>query len=71
MKDFSLFTRLAAGFLFLLFLCGCVNFEYTGREFAPLKQGFVPAWYQSKKQLPAGKYTKCYVLWTKNGRNSS
>ena len=57
MKDFSLFTRLAAGFLFLLFLCGCVNFEYTGREFAPLKQGFVPAWYQSKKQLPAGKYT--------------
>ena len=57
MKDFSLFTRLAAGFLFLLFLCGCVNFEYTGREFAPLKRGIVPAWYQNKKQIPSGKYT--------------
>ena len=57
MKIFSHFSRLAAGFLFLLFLCGCVNFEYTGRAFAPLKQGKVPAWYQSKKQLPAGKYT--------------
>lgn len=57
MKIFSHFSRLAAGFLFLLFLCGCVNFEYTGREFAPLKQGIVPAWYQSKKQLPSGRYT--------------
>ena len=57
MTNFSHFTRLAAGFFFLLFLCGCVNFEYTGKEFAPLKQGIVPAWYQSKKQLPAGKYT--------------
>lgn len=57
MKNFSLFPRLAAGFISVLFLCGCINFEYTGREFAPLKRGIVPAWYQSKKQMPAGKYT--------------
>ena len=57
MKLFSHFLRLVSGAVCLLLLCGCVNFEYTGRAFAPLKQGKVPAWYQSKKQLPAGKYT--------------
>ena len=40
----------------LLFLCGCMSFEYTGREFAPLKDERFPVLYKNRKQLPEGKY---------------
>lgn len=57
MKFFQDLLKSAACSFLLLLLCGCMNFEYTGREFPPLPQGKTPVWFQNKKLLPAGKYT--------------
>ena len=55
MKYCSIFQYIFCGTA-LLFLCGCMSFEYTGREFAPLKQGRMPVFYKNRKLLPEGKY---------------
>lgn len=57
MKLLSICTKISASSIFLLLLCGCMSFEYTGRDFPPLKAGSVPVYFKNEKLIPAGKYT--------------
>ena len=38
-------------------LSGCMNFEYTGREFAPLAGGQLPEYFGKRADLPPGVYS--------------
>lgn len=40
----------------LCLVSGCANFEYTGREFAPIPDDTPIAWYTKANPVPAGKY---------------
>lgn len=53
----KLFRFISIIFIFLLLLAGgCMQFEYTGREFAALPAGSYPKFYNSVKTVPAGVY---------------
>lgn len=53
----KLFSRISAGCVLLLLLCGCMSFEYTGQDFQPLAAGRLPICYKNQKLIPAGRYT--------------
>lgn len=57
MNIFRMTAKFSAAVALLLFICGCMEFEYSGREFAPLAPGESPAYFESRDKIPAGKYT--------------
>ena len=54
MKKTAFFLRSASAFLAAVLLAGCMEFEYTGREFAPSMR--LPKYYEKKEALPPGEY---------------
>lgn len=54
MKKTAFFLRWASAFFASVLLAGCMEFEYTGREFAPSMRP--PKYYEKKDALPPGEY---------------
>ena len=56
MKNTPLFVTIFLMLFAGIFLAGCMEFEYTGREFAPLTGVREPKYFQKKDDLPPGMY---------------
>lgn len=57
MKLSSFFSQCLLGMCALLCFSGCMRFEYTGREYAPLTDGKDPLFFTKRKDVPAGIYS--------------
>ena len=56
MKNMPLFITLALMLFAGAVLAGCMKFEYTGREFAPLSGVRMPKYFGKRDDLPPGMY---------------